>query len=209
MLSGPSCSAQNLIFRVGGGWASRYDNDTRVIGAFKIGLGYEIELNGMWSVEPGVLYFAKGWKHKDRVVTIYDEQGKPVYDADGNVRTGKMNVTSNADYIEVPVLFNYYIVLGQPHYLKLSAGPYAAYGAGGKTKTYGDTKQSGAARFFYDQPTFKLAGMHRFDAGIVAVVGYEFNRKVDAGINVDFGLVNINNERRKNFAVVLSLAYKI
>lgn len=209
MFSGLSCAAQNVVFHAGGGWASRYDSDTRIIGAFKLGLGYEIEMNGMWSVEPGIFYYAKGWKNKDRVVNVYDEDGKLVYDDNGNVRTGKMNVTCNANYIEVPVMFSYYITLSKPHYLVLSAGPYAAWGVGGKTKTRGDTGQSGAARFFYSHSTFDLADMNRFDAGVSVAVGYELNRKFNAGVGADFGLTHVNDAGKKNVSMVLSVAYKL
>jgi hypothetical protein len=209
LLSGMTGAAQNVVFHAGGGWASRYDSETRLIGAFKLGLGYEIEMNGMWSIEPSLVYYAKGWKNKDRVVNLYDDDGNLVYDDNGNVRTGKMNVTCNANYIELPVMFNYYITLSQPHYLVLSAGPYAAVGVGGKTKTRGDTEQKGAERFFYSHSTFDLSDMHRFDAGLSVGVAYELNRKFDAGFSADFGLTNVNDAGRKNVSVILSLAYKI
>ena len=42
-----------------------------------------------------------------------------VVDANGNVRTAQMNVTSKTTYIVLPVMFNYYIPLTLPHYIYL------------------------------------------------------------------------------------------
>lgn len=204
-----SAPAQNLVFHLGGGLASHYGGSTRNIGAFKIGLGYEIEMNGLWSIEPGIVYFAKGWKDKDSEVTVYDDEGNVVYDDNGNAMRGEMNVTSNTNYIEVPVLFNYYVPLGSPHYLAFSAGPYVAIGVGGKAKTSGDTEQEGAARYYYEHSTFDQPDMHRFDAGITVGISYELNRQFDAGVRADFGLANVSRSGAKNIAVLLSFAYRL
>ena len=181
--------AQHPVLKLGGGWASHYGGSTRNVGAIKIGVGYEVELGGLWSVEPGVYYMAKGWKDRDRQVIVYDEDGEIVYDDEGNIVTGLMNVTSNTNYVELPVLVNYYVPLSTAHYLSFSAGPYVAWGVGGKAKTSGDT------------------GL-RFDAGITAAVGYEFNRQWAAALTSDFGLANVSRSGAKNIAILLQVAYK-
>ncbi|MBP3764941.1 MAG: PorT family protein [Bacteroidaceae bacterium] len=200
--------AQHPVLKLGGGWASHYGGSTRNVGAIKIGVGYEVELGGLWSVEPGVYYMAKGWKDRDRQVIVYDEDGEIVYDDEGNIVTGLMNVTSNTNYVELPVLVNYYVPLSTAHYLSFSAGPYVAWGVGGKAKTSGDTGQTGAARFYHEHPTFSQSDMHRFDAGITAAVGYEFNRQWAAALTSDFGLANVSRSGAKNIAILLQVAYK-
>lgn len=202
-------SAQHLIFHTGGGLTSHYGGSTKNIGAFKIGAGYEFELNQTLSIEPSLLFYAKGWKDKDKTVLIYDAQGNVVYDDLGNPMTGKMNVTSNTNYLVLPIVFNYYIPLSIPNYIIFTAGPYVAYGVGGKVKTRGDTSASGAARYYYDHNTFSQSDMHHFDAGITTGIGYEFNRQFDAGIETDFGLVNVNTAGAKNFSILLTLAYHL
>lgn len=202
--------AQRLVFQAGGGLSSHYGSSSRNIGAFKIGAGVEFELSQTLTVEPALLYFAKGWKNKDQTVFLYDDNGDILLDKDGNKRTGKMNVTSNANYIVLPVVFNYFIRLSSPHYIVLSAGPYAAYGIGGKTKTKGDTSQEDhKKRYYYDQSTFKMDGVHRFDAGITAGVGYEFNHIFDAGVEVDCGMLNVKKDGGKNLSLLLSFRYRI
>ena len=42
--------AQNWVFHVGGGLATQTSHH-RAVGAFKVGVSYEHEFNGMWSLE--------------------------------------------------------------------------------------------------------------------------------------------------------------
>ena len=201
--------AQNLVFHAGGGLTSHYGGSSRNIGALKLGVSLEFEMSQKLTVEPGLLYFAKGWKDPNRTVFVYDEDGNPIVDEAGNPRTAVMGVTSKTNYMVLPVLFNYYFPLSLPHYIYLSAGPYVAYGVGGKSRISGDTSQSGSKRFFYDHNTFSESGMNRFDAGIVVGVGYEFNRMINAGIEGNFGLADVNKAGRKNFSLMLTLGYRI
>lgn len=202
--------AQNLVFHAGGGLTSHYGSSSRNIGAFKIGASVEFELSQKLTVEPGLLYFAKGWKDKDVTVFAYDLEGNQLFDQNNDPITGVMNTTSKTDYLVLPIIFNYYIPLSLPHYIYLSAGSYVAYGIGGKTRTSGDTSQkTEAARHYYDYSTFGRKGMHRFDAGLSVGVGYEFSRMINAGIEANFGLVNINTTGRKNLSLMLTLGYRI
>jgi len=202
-------SSQRLVFHAGGGWASHYGGSSKSVGAFKIGASVEFEMSQKLTIEPGLLYFSKGWKDHDKTVTLYDDNGNEVLDNNGNVRTAQMNVTSKTNYIVLPVMFNYYIPLTLPHYIYLSAGPYVAYGIGGKVRVSGDTSQYGAARFYYDNDTFDQSTVHRFDAGVSVGVGYEFNRLINAGIEGNFGLTDVTTYGRKNFSVMLTLGYRI
>ena len=72
--------ADNLIFHIGGGLSSHYGGSTRNIGAFRIGMGYDIRLPQSWSIEPAAYFYAKGWKDKNKEVPMYDEDGNLVYD---------------------------------------------------------------------------------------------------------------------------------
>lgn len=204
-----SASAQKVNFQVGGGLASHYGGSTRNIGAFKAGVSYEHELSGNFSIEPGVFFYAKGYKDKNEEVIMRDDEGNVVIDDNGEVLTGVKNVTTSAYYVEVPVLANYYIELSQLHYIELSAGPYAAVGVGGKRKTRGDTDQEAAKRYYYEKNTFSEDGVHRFDFGIEAGVSYEFNRSFAVGAQADFGLINFHKDGAKNISAVLTFTYKL
>ena len=66
-------AAQNLTLKVGGGLASRLQ-DSRPVGAFKIGLGYEHEFNQQWTLEPSLVFYGKGWKLPDEQVVIRNDE---------------------------------------------------------------------------------------------------------------------------------------
>jgi hypothetical protein len=202
-----SASGQTFVFEVGGGLASHYGS-SRSIGAFRIGAGCELALNEQWSVTPSLVYYAKGWKDKNQEVLVYDDKGNVQLDENGNEIKGVMNVTSNTNYVELPIVMNYRLSMGNAQAVILSAGPYVAYGVGGKAKTYGDTKQTGAARYYYAHSTFSQDNMHRFDAGVTAGGSYAFSEQFSAGICADFGLANVNTTGSKNLSVVVSLAYR-
>lgn len=208
---GTSRGQQNLLLKVGAGLASHYDTHTKNMGTFCVGVGYEYEFNQKWSVSTGLLYFAKGWKKPDEVVPARDDNGNLVYDKEtGKQIFGKKGVKSYANYLQVPVMFNYYIHLTSPHYISLSAGPYFAYGVGGKTETYGDTEKQGAQRIYYEQDTFGgSVGAHRFDMGASLRVGYEYNRHINLGVNADLGLLKVSREGGKNRSFYLSFMYRL
>jgi len=201
--------AQRVIFKVGGGLASHYGGGTRSIGALKLGAAYEHELSGNFSIEPGVFFCVKGYEDKDERVFIRDNDGNIVNDEEGNPRTGIKNSSVNANYIEIPVMMNYYLEISPLHYIEFSAGPYAAWGVGGKRKTRGDTDKELWERFFYTKKIFKEEGVHRFDGGISTAVAYEFNRKFAVGVEADFGLFNFNSSGAKNVSGIISFSYRL
>lgn len=201
---------QHFFLKLEGGITSLYNADVRRLGTFGVGAGYEYEFDQKWSVSPAIMYVAKGWKEKTAIVPARDDDGNFVYDSEtGEQVFGKKGVKSYANYIQVPVLFNYYIRLESPHYVSLSAGPYAAYGIAGKTETYGDTDRQGAERVYYEQNTFGDLGAHRFDMGLVFSVGYEYNRYINLSVNTDWGLMRVRPGGGKNRSFYLSFLYRL
>ena len=132
---------------------------------------------------------------------MFDEEtGKPLL--------GIKNRTATQNYIEVPLLFSYYWRMGESRYVVLSAGPYVAYGVGGKQKTKGDTEQSGVERYFYENKTFDEPGTHRFDYGVQTFVGYQFPSSITVGVEADWGIGKFNASGSRNVSALVSLGYK-
>lgn len=208
LVTGIGLQAQRIAVKVGGGLSSHYDHSTAV-GAFRIGLGYEYELNNNWSVEPGIAFYAKGWKDPNQIVFMRDWEGNLIFDEEGNALTGVKNCSSKANYIEVPVLFNYYLETKSMQYIVLTAGPYMAYGVGGKMETKGDTDQEGSDRYYYAKKTFDEEGAHRFDAGLSVGISYEFGRQFTVGVQGDFGLTKFNRNGDRNISGLLTLSYRL
>ena len=122
---------------------------------------------------------------------------------------GIMNRSATQNYLQLPLLFSYYLRTGESRYVVFSAGPYVAYGITGKQKTKGDTARPGAERFYYEKKPFTDPGTPRFDAGIQAMVGYQFPMGMPLGIEADFGLAKFNTAGRRNISGLISIGYKL
>ena len=91
-------------------------------------------------------------------------------------------VKYNPMYLQLPAMIGYKFDLGANTRLVLNAGPYIAYGIGGKTKG----GEAGSQKLFKDD-IFK-----RLDYGVVGGVGVEFG-KFSIGAGYDLGLANISD----------------
>lgn len=203
------CQAQSIHFKIGGGLASHYGH-AQAIGAFKAGIGYEVELDQHWAFMPGIEVYGKGWKDPNQAVFVFDDKGEQLFDEEtGEPLIGIKNRTATQNYIQMPLLFSYYLRTGESRYVVFTAGPYVAYGISGKQKTKGDTERPGAEKLYYEKKTFKEPGTHRFDAGIQAMVGYQFPSGLTLGVEADFGLAKFNRAGARNISGLVSLGYKL
>lgn len=201
--------AQSLLFKIGGGLSSHYGKD-KSIGAYKIGVGYEWEFNQKWTFTPVLEVYGKGWKDRDTRVFVTDDSGNRVTDpATGEEKTGVMSRSATANYIELPLLFSYYVRTGEGRYIVFSAGPYLAYGLTGRQKTKGDAVQTGSEKLFYEKNTFRQSGTHRFDAGVQTMAGYQFPSSLILGIEADWGVTKFNTAGKRNVSALISLSYKL
>lgn len=203
-----SVGAQSWLFHIGGGLATQTSNN-RPVGAFKLGVSYEHEFNGMWSIAPGLQFYAKGRKDKDRTIPIYGDDGQQLVDDNGNLVYGLMGRSTAANYLQIPVMLNYYLRTGTRQYVVLSAGPYVACGILGKVKTKGDAQREGAEKLYYDGKTFDEPGTHRFAAGLQAMVGYHLASGLIVGVEADFGLTHFDTSGRRNLSGLITLSYRL
>ena len=201
-----AASAQTYQVKVGGGFASQY-TDKKVVGAFKLGVGYEYEFNQNWTINPALTLSGKGWKDKDSFVNDLDASGEPKLDDQGNEIMSRMHRTTTANYLELPVLVNYYLRVGDSRYVVFGAGPYVSCGLWGKQETKGDGRRQGPEKLYYEDKTFELDGAHRFDAGIQTVVGFQFAMGVTIGVEADFGLSKFHSNSGRNISGLVSLTY--
>jgi hypothetical protein len=104
-------------------------------------------------------------------------------------------------------MLSYYLRTAESQYVVFSAGPYVAYGVAGKVETKGDTSREGSEKMYYESPTFDQPDVHRFDAGLQAMVGYQFPSSLTLGIEADFGLTKFNATGR-NVSGLISLSYR-
>jgi hypothetical protein len=175
-----AASAQvSWIAKGGMNLSSITSSDANMKVGFNVGIGMDYALENLFSLQPSLLFTTKG-----------------VTESEGDVK-----VSINAMYLELPILMAGRIPLNPSMNLVITAGPYLAYGVGGKT-----TASSGGVDISVD--TFGEDGLKRFDAGLAAGVALEFN-KLYVGLNGEFGLVNISDGgKNKNRNYYLGVGYK-
>lgn len=134
---------------------------------FKIGAGCEYAFTESFSLQPSLVLESKGCKLGD--------------------------VKANAIYLELPVMAAYRFHLSETTKLVLNAGPYVAYGIGGKTAGV---------------KTFDIEGVRRFDLGAGVGVAVELGQIV-LGLESQVGAISINKDSSaKNISSALTVGYK-
>ena len=161
-------------------------NDKNMKPGFHIGVGADLGITPNVAIQTGLFYSTKGAKY--------------------TFQNAELNV--NANYLQLPVHIAYKLDVTPGTKVVFHAGPYVAYGIGGKRKI-----ESGFTDLF-GQPevnTFdKDFGFKPFDAGVGLGVGAEFGAiLVDLGW--DMGLTNISRFDKGNVKTqnaYVSVGYK-
>lgn len=188
------------------------DNSDNIDKDFNSGFGAgvfaEFPVSNKFSVKPGLNFMNKGVRVNSTSTEI---EGALI----------KQNVKANLNYLEVPVLAIYNIK-GSDGKWFLGAGPSASYGVSGKLRgkvEISNGSTTGSESFKID--AFKDenedgANFKRFDYGLGAVAGHNFNKKLAVQLNYLHGLRNIagstdfeDSNSFKNRNMLLSLKYKI
>jgi hypothetical protein len=149
----------------------------------RAGITADVPLGDDFYIGTGLLFSGKGGKDKNN-----------------------SDVKTTLSYLELPVHFMFKPEVGTGK-LVLSAGPYVAYGLGGKVKGI-----VGGDRNVFDDE----AGVYkqkRFDSGVGINVGYELPVGLFFGLNTDLGLVNTaantdNSRSYRNTSFGVSVGYK-
>ena len=186
--------AQSVSYSVKGGlnmsnyYGDELDDKNMKVG-FHVGVGADLEFVPNMGIQTGLFFSSKGAKY--------------------TFNAAELEV--NANYLQLPVHFAYKIDVMPGTRVVLHAGPYVAYGVGGKTKlNIADREISDVDTFKDNSSIDAFNGLKPFDAGLGLGVGAEFGRiLVDLGW--DMGLTNIsriNNADLKTQNAYLSLGYK-
>lgn len=153
------------------------DDDLSSKVGFKMGGGFEYGFTDIWSLQPSLFISTKGAKEDE--------------------------VTMNAVYLELPVMAVARIKVADNTNIVISAGPYLAYGVGGKTSAKSEGVKVSVDTFGND-----VINLNRFDAGLGFGVAAEFG-KIIVGLDGQFGLAEVQaagNPKNLNFSI--SVGYK-
>lgn len=174
-----SVSAQTTQFGVKGGvnlakiTDSDGDVDAEALTSFNAGLVADIGITEMFSVRTGLELQGKGSKNSWSVL-------------------GVETVTKTTPlYLEIPATFTVNFPLGGNTKLYAGAGPYVAFGVGGKhtVTTDGDEIYDDNIEWGNDNDSH----YKRVDGGLNVAGGVTFNNKFGIHTQYGIGLVNINS----------------
>lgn len=165
------------------------DSEAKV--GFHIGLAADYDFAYNSAIQTGLFFTTKGAKYT------------------GSYEGASAEVSINPMYLQFPVHYAYKLDVSPGTRVVFHAGPYAAYGIGGKIKY----KASGAG-LSIDGDGGNVFGkdnlLKAFDAGLGLGVGAEFGQ-ILLDLGWDMGLVNIANSDNasvKNQNAYLSVGYR-
>ncbi|OJU28673.1 MAG: hypothetical protein BGN92_01445 [Sphingobacteriales bacterium 41-5] len=146
--------------------------DTKRLPTFHAGVVADLGITEMFSVRTGLDLQSKGWKYT----------------------YGSTEYSSNPLYLELPVNFTVNFPVANSVKMYVGAGPYVAYGVGGKVKaTSGSSSVDDKINFTKEQTVASWIPGREYkplDAGANVIGGVTFNNKF--GINLQYGLGMVN-----------------
>lgn len=164
-----------------------YSPDSRA--TFHVGVIADIPLMESLYVQTGLFLQNKGFKIKSGDEG-FEQTAKPMY-------------------LELPVLASYRYNFSDALQLQINAGPYLAYGIGGKVKNE-DGDYSGEYDYFgSDDDSY---GVKRFDMGLQFGAGLTISKHYYLGVSYQLGLTNIadsadDDYSLKNKNLMISVGY--
>ena len=164
-------------------------DDQNVKIGFHVGLAADYEFAYNSAIQTGLFFTTKGAKYSE------------------SVGVASADFTVNPMYLQLPVHYAYKLDVTPGTRIVFHAGPYVAYGIGGKSKLSGSLGDWDGET---EWDVFGDDGFKRFDAGLGLGVGAEFG-PILLDLGWDMGLVNIadsNSGDIKNQNAYLSVGYK-
>lgn len=178
---------------------TEYGQDKTKVG-FNLGLTIDYEFAPNLYIMSGLELTTKGNKFNQEYLPY------PYYGGyDDIVSGGRVKGSINSTYLQVPIHLGYKVQIAPSTKLVFSAGPYLAYGIGGKMKI---DEHGLAPEYVGKHDLFGKNAGRRFDVGVGGSVGVEFG-KMTVTLGYDHGLQNIwKGSGIKNKNAFLSVGYK-
>ncbi|MDR1717367.1 MAG: PorT family protein [Prevotella sp.] len=169
---------------------------------FNVGLTVDYALTQDLYLLTGLEFTMKGGKDEGSFSMTHPTYGQISF-------TGKEN--DNPMYLQIPIHLGYKLAVTDATNIIFRAGPYIAYGVGGKSKIEGKaTVDDIIVDLDTDVDFFGKDKAKRFDVGLGLGVGAEFG-KIGVSLGYDFGLANIapsNAGKVRNINAYLTVGYK-
>lgn len=204
-----------LGIKAGGNFSSLAFTDNTIPGhriktGISLGLTTTYNVSRHFFLQSGLSLTTKGMK-----ISSTDPIGFPEH----TIYPGRETILKSQQvYLQTPLYLGYLFPLSSTTQLFLSAGPYVAYGIGGKTQLTGDIVYGDMIDYStWAEKTFTDRGLQRLDVGLGTGVGAKFGQTL-VGLTYELGLRNIGptqlgyipfyNTGYRNRNVVLSVDYR-
>lgn len=159
---------------------------TKALPGFNLGVGMDYGFSENWSLQSGLIISSKGYKQKE----------------DGE------KFTCRPIYLDIPILAAYKFNISDNTKFVINAGPYLAFGLGGKAKDHSDGGE--------DYKIFKGDnGWKRFDLGIQYGVGLEIGEHYLVNLTGQNGFITpydfgdgYNGDKPKNMTFSIGVGYR-
>lgn len=161
------------------------DSEAKALPGFHLGVGMDYGFSENWSLQSGLMISSKGYKY-DKDVLGADFKARPIY-------------------LDIPILAAYKFNISDNTKFVINAGPYLAFGLGGKGKLDVDGAE--------DIKVFKgEEGMSRFDLGIQYGIGLEISEHYLVNLTGQNGFICPwdveDGDKPKNMTFSIGVGYR-
>lgn len=160
------------------------DSEAKALPGFHLGVGMDYGFSENWSLQSGLLISSKGYKYKE----------------------GEYKETTRPIYLDIPILAAYKFNISDNTKFVINAGPYLAFGLGGKNKVDGIDES---------EKVFGDDGWKRFDLGIQYGVGLEIGEHYLANLTGQNGFISpydfpdgYDGDKPKNMTFSIGVGYR-
>lgn len=164
-------------------------DNTKALPGFQLGVGMDYGFSENWSLQSGLMISSKGYKY-DYKDEYYNESYK-----------------ARPIYLDIPILAAYKFNISDNTKFVINAGPYLAFGLGGKCKY----DEGGDYKLFKGEDGDD-AEMKRFDLGIQYGIGLEISEHYLVNLTGQNGFISPNNidglEDYKNMTFSIGVGYR-
>lgn len=164
-------------------------DNTKALPGFQLGVGMDYGFSENWSLQSGLMISSKGYKY-DYKDEYYNESYK-----------------ARPIYLDIPILAAYKFNISDNTKFVINAGPYLAFGLGGKCKY----DEGGDYKLFKGEDGDD-AEMKRFDLGIQYGIGLEIGEHYLVNLTGQNGFISPNNidgfEDYKNMTFSIGVGYR-
>lgn len=164
--------------------------DTKALPGFNLGVGMDYGFSENWSLQSGLMISSKGYKYDAEDAHDYNYKARPIY-------------------LDIPILAAYKFNISDNTKFVINAGPYLAFGLGGKCK-YDEGED---IKIFKDYDEEK--GWKRFDLGIQYGIGLEIGEHYLVNLTGQNGFITpydfedgYEGDKPKNMTFSIGVGYR-